>query len=352
MRTVEAIYQELQAAFAERAGISLNDGCDLAVRLYAAAAQIQALEIQTEWVLAQSFPQTAEGEQLDLHGAMRGVQRLPAMKSRGCLRFSVNSAVSSDLEIPEGSVCMTAAGVRFETTEAASLPAGELSVEVPARAAEAGYAGNVAAGAVYLMSPYPVGITGCTNPEAFSGGTDEESDEAFRVRILESFRRLPNGANAAYYESTALEQEGVAAAKAVGRARGIGTVDVYITGNAGIPEAELLTAVQEQLQAKREIAVDVRTLAPDTQTVNVCAEICVKSGFDFLTVSAAVETAIRGFFRGTLLGKPVSRAALGDLIYHVEGVENYHLLTPDADVTGGTAALPVLGTVQIREMEE
>ena len=68
MRSVDEIYQEMLSAFAQRAGFVPEAGCDLAVRLYAAAAQIQALGIQAEWVLDQSFPQTARGEALEHAG--------------------------------------------------------------------------------------------------------------------------------------------------------------------------------------------------------------------------------------------------------------------------------------------
>ena len=51
MKTTEEIYQALLAAFAQRAGFTPEADCDLAVRLYAAAAELQALDIQGEWVL-------------------------------------------------------------------------------------------------------------------------------------------------------------------------------------------------------------------------------------------------------------------------------------------------------------
>ena len=44
MKTTEEIYQSLLAAFAQRAGFTPEADCDLAVRLYAAAAELQALE--------------------------------------------------------------------------------------------------------------------------------------------------------------------------------------------------------------------------------------------------------------------------------------------------------------------
>ena len=124
MKTTEEIYQSLLAAFAQRAGFTPEADCDLAVRLYAAAAELQALDIQGEWVLDQSFPQTAQGIYLDYHGQMRGISRLPATKARGTIRFSVSYAAASDLTISGGTVCMTPDETRFQTTEDVVLKAG------------------------------------------------------------------------------------------------------------------------------------------------------------------------------------------------------------------------------------
>ena len=352
MKTVDEIYQDLLQSFQERAGYSPADSCDMAIRLYAAAAQIQALSAQSEWVLAQSFPQTAVGIYLDHHATACGLIRTNAAKAMGMLRFSADGAARTDLVIEAGTVCMTAGEVRFVTTENAVLATGSSWVDVPAEAMKAGAQGNAAAGTVNIMTVWPVGIISCTNPEVFSGGMDEESDESLRKRVLESYRRLPNGANAAWYETTALGCEGVAAAAVVSRPRGIGTVDVYVASPAGIPEQEVLSRVQETLAQMREIAVDVAVKVPGTMTVNVAAEIAVMEDADFKTVSTAVEEAIAGWFNGTRLGKPVRMAELGRLIYGVEGVENYHLLSPDADIPAAETILPVLGTVTVTPILE
>ena len=351
MRTVEVIYEALRAACEERCGCVIGDSCDMAVRLYAAAAQIQALEVQAEWVARQSFPQTAEGEMLDRHAETRGITRQGAERAEGVLRFSVSQAAASDLTIPAGSVCLTRGGEAFETCGEGVLKAGDLSVDIPARAVEAGAAGNVAAGRIALMSPYPAGIQRCTNPAAFAGGRDSEGDEALRTRVLESFRRLPNGANAAFYEAASLGHSGVAAAKAVGRARGTGTVNVYLTSPAGMPSQALLAEVEADLAERREIAVDVKVLAPGTATVNVAAAVKPEAERSFAEVKAAVEEAVRARFTGALLGKGVLLAELGSLIYGVEGVANCRLAAPTADLAAAATVLPVLGTVTITEME-
>ena len=352
MKEWTEIYEQMRGTFAQRAGFVPSEGCDSAVRLYALAAELQSLLMQADWVLDQSFPQTAQGTYLDYHAETRGITRGAAEKAAGTLRFAAADKVTAACPIEKGTVCMTAEGVRFETTEDAAIAVGSQWVDVPAQAVEAGAGGNVIAGTVTLLSAMPVGVVQCTNPAAFSGGCDAESDEALRGRVLASYQRLPNGANAAYYEQEAMRYPGVAAAKAVGRARGIGTVNVVIATHAGVPDAALLAAVETDLQKKREIAVDVKVLAPAVETVAVTAALKAAPGYTFAEVKAGAQSALEALFTGELLGKSVTTARLLTLLCGVEGVENVHLTAPAADVAVGSTELPMLGTVTISELTE
>lgn len=214
-------------------------------------------------------------------------------------------------------------------------------------ALEPGKAGNVAANTVTIMAAMPVGIKACTNPEAFSGGDDAESDEALRQRLLDSYRRLPNGANAAYYEQTALSRTGVAAAVAVGRPRGVGSVDLYIATDAGLPDEVLLSEVDAYLQEKREISVDLRVLAPTVHTLDVSVAIQPAPGFTFAEAKASADAALRAAFTGAMLGKGVTLAFLGNLLYELESVQNYVFASPAADLEASPTILPRLGRVTI-----
>ena len=224
--TVEELYGQMVDTFQRETGLALAGDGDMAVRLYAVAAQLYALYVQADWVGRQCFPQTAQGDYLDKHAQLRGLERRAATAAVGVLSFETDHPPEADLSIPEGTVCMTAAQVRFETTETGVLKAGQTSAQVRARAVEPGAAGNAAAGTVRAMAVAPVGVSRCTNPEAFSGGLDAEGDESLRERVLETFRRMPNGANAAFYQQEALSFPEVAAATVVARPRGVGTVDV------------------------------------------------------------------------------------------------------------------------------
>ena len=352
MKEWTEIYEQLRGTFAQRAGFVPSEGCDSAVRLYALAAELQSLLMQADWVLDQSFPQTAQGTYLDYHAETRGITRGAAEKAAGVIRFAAADKVTAACPIEKGTVCMTAEGVRFETTEDAAIAVGSQWADVPAQAVEAGTGGNVIAGTVTLLSAMPVGVVQCTNPAAFSGGCDAESDEALRGRVLASYQRLPNGANAAYYEQEAMRYPGVAAAKAVGRARGIGTVNVVIATHAGVPDAALLAAVETDLQKKREIAVDVKVLAPAVETVAVTAALKAAPGYTFAEAKAGAQSALEALFTGELLGKSVTTARLLTLLCGVEGVENVHLTAPAADVAVGSTELPMLGTVTISELTE
>lgn len=349
MKTAEEIYKDMLETFAEKTSYNLSDSSDLAVRLYASAAQISALYAQIDYVKKQCFPQTASGIYLDYHAEMRAIERTEATKATGTIRFALSSALERDVEIPSGTVCMTEAGTSFATVEGAVIAAGSFYADATAQAEYAGTSGNVAAGTVTRMPSAPAYVSACVNQLAFTGGAEEEDDETLRSRIRGSYSHLANGANAEYYRQAALNHDGVAEAYVAARSRGVGTADVYITSTAGLPSEALLTEIEAELKEKREIAVDIRVLAPATKTVNVAAAITVAEGANFDAVKAAAESNIKAFFSGKLLCSPVYMAKIGQLIYSIDGVENYILMSPAEDAAGEAAVLPVLDSLTISE---
>lgn len=192
-----------------------------------------------------------------------------------------------------------------------------------------------------------MGVSGCTNPAAFTGGTEEEGDEELRSRILETYLRMPNGANAAFYEREALSVPQVAAVNVVGRARGRGTVDVILAGAAGDLPSLVIQEALALLNQKREIAVDLAVRNPTNTSVGVQVKIAAEDGASFLAVKAAVEQKLSAYFDGRLLGKPILRAKLGELIFSVPGVSNYRILQPESDLPAVPGQLPKLGSLTV-----
>ena len=350
MKSVDELYQQMTADFAGRTGMTMGDSCDLAARMYALAAQIYALQVHSDWVRRQCFPQTAVGENLDHHAQMRSLERKSATFAEGVVRFFAGESSELIRTIPAGTVCMTPGLARFETQREGYLMAGEMWVDVPVRAVEAGIGGNVAAGTVTEMAVAPVGIVSCTNPAGFTGGVEEEDDESLRERVLHSFRYLPNGANAAYYRQLAMADDEVAQAVVVPRPRGVGSVDVVVASHAGIPGEELLTRLQKALEKEREIAVDLVVRAPEPVEVTVAVEVAAGKGYEAEEVRERVKNALNGYFSGELLGEKLLLAKLGSVIYGCEGVENYRINLPAGDVAVEQAQLPVLTQLSVEEM--
>ncbi len=350
MKTANEIYADMKSSWESETGLSLSEGGDMSIRMRAAAWELEALWAQADFVARQAFPQTACGEYLSYHGEVRGIERAAAAKSSGILRFSIDAALEGDLTVPAGTACMTAAETAFVTSAAGTIRAGTLFCDVAASAALSGAGGNVPAGAIAHMALPPTGVAACVNPAPFTGGADGEDDESLRARVLASYRKLPNGANRAYYEEQAMAVPGVAAVTVLPKARGAGTVDVVVASPKGMPSAALVAAVLSALDSQREICVDIAVAAPAAVTVDVTAALASAPGYAFADVQAAAGAALDAFFCGDRLGKRVLRAELAQALWSVPGVANYALSVPAADVTADSDQLPVLGTVTLTEM--
>lgn len=349
MITIDEIYNNLKQSYETESGLALNDGGDMALRFYAVAAELVSLWAQCDYVNRQCFPQTATGEYLDKHAAMRGLCRGGAVKAQGYIRFTITATRSRDVYIPSGTRCMTASLAEFVTTSDAFIRAGDLYCDAPAEAISAGKQGNAAAGEVNIMQNAPVGVSGVSNTLPFTGGEDSESDEALRERVLKSYGSIPNGGNAAYYEMLAQNVAGVSAVKVLPRERGRGTVDIIISSDSGMPTNELVSKVSAAVDARREICADVTVCAPTSTAVDVTATVSVAQGYSADSVLANVRSAVTAYFNGTLLGKSVLRAELVNIIYSVPGVRNYSLSQPAADVSISASGLAVLRNLSISE---
>lgn len=349
MKNTEEIYQELVTEFQNRTGLSAGGNGDLAVRFYAVAAQLSGLYAQADWIERQCFPQTATGGSLDLHAQERGLERREAVKASGKVRFLAGQERTEPSVIPMGTVCMTADGARYLTTRAGTVGLEEGSIDLPVIAAQAGAAGNAEAGRIAYMVLPPSGIIGCTNPEAFTNGADREEDEALRARILATYRRLANGANAAFYRQEALAFDGVAAATVIPRSRGIGTVDVVVAAEGGMPDESLLQALQTHFDGVREIAVDVLVIPPARRDVNITIVLKAANGYTFQQISRTVTKTLEDWFTGGLLGNVVLQAQLNAMVFGTEGVANCAVTIEGGDVTTDDLTLPCLGTLTITE---
>lgn len=342
-KTSDEIFEEMKEVFTSETGISLNDGGDMALRLYALALQLESLWTQADYVQRQSFPQTADGEYLDYHAELRDLHRTEATYAQGEIRFYLDEVRTTDVTIAAETSVMTAGDIEFLTEEEAVIYAGDIYCDAKAVAVVAGSFGNVAKGTVRYMPHPPTGVSYCDNLAAFTDGSDDEDDESLRTRVLSTYESLPNGANIAYYETQCMEVDGVAAVSVLAKNRGIGTVDIIVATENGEASEELLAEIAEKLDSMREICVDIEVSAPTILSFDIEASIVLDGTVEEDETLTAIENSLRAYYNGERLGQDILIAEISNIIFTTSGVKNYKLLSPTADISVATDELYLIG---------
>ena len=351
MKTTKELYEAMLEGVKSRSGFSPDDSCDLAVRLYAAAAQLESLYAYADWSRRQCFPQTADGEYLDLHAEIHGICRDAATHATGTLTLGLAQTLGFSLSIPAGTMFCVPNGVSFRLTEDCRISAGSRSANANAECTETGICGNVAAGEITGMVEAPAYISFVVNPSAFTGGREAETDEHLRQRVLRACRSMPDGANSDYYEAIALSQPGITSAVALPAYFGEGTVGLCISANYGIPSDAQMEAVRNALAERTELGVQLQLIKPVIEPVDITLKVWPVDGVSAGDAIRAAQAAIEACFEAPMLQQGFYRSRAGSLIYNTGLVKNYEFILPAQDGTPGQLMLCTLGTLQITEGE-
>ena len=122
---------------------------------------------------------------IDYLVSLVGVTRLPAQYAVCTLQFTLVSGHNAVI-IPKGTrVISTDGQATFATMQDATVNAGILVVNVPAKCEVAGNIGNdYAIGTIKQIQDVQAYLSACTNIEITNGGSNEETDEQLRVRAF------------------------------------------------------------------------------------------------------------------------------------------------------------------------
>ncbi len=322
--TYEAILTRMNDTFTSLAGFEPEQASDIGLRMKLLAGEIYALTAEIDWLRQQMFPHTATGEQLDLHAQQRGLTRRKGQKAAGIVVFMLEMPLEYSFVIPAGTICTTDDGaLNFVTTQEGCIPQGSTLAWLTCEAEDSGERYNVAHGGVTTIVTYlSVGIR-INNSSAFSGGTEDETDESLRQRIMDSYRNTPNGADAFFYERLAEEVEGIQSAKAFKDSNHRGKVIVVLGGRGAAPTTAALNEATALLEQYVPLGISLQVQNTSLQSVNVSVTLTLKNGYVVSDVISSVEERIRTFFADMCVGENFYVASLGKAILETEGVANY-----------------------------
>lgn len=312
--------------------------------------------------LFQGFAQTASGAFLDLHGDEFGAHRKDPNISTG----TITVTGSPGTRILKGSVFTTQAtedaeAIEFVTTSDGVIGASN-TANIPIAAVVAGNGGNVAAGAITHIKSTTPGLQSVTNPTATANGTDEETDDAYRKRVIFAKREKAESGNKVDYMRWALEVPGVGYVYVTPIWDGPGTVKVTILDEHREPAGStLLQTVQTYISPKDSrdgdgqapVGAVVTVTTPTIKTINIAADITTQAGADTDTIKEHLTAKLNAYLESldvwdTLIYKAVE-GIFASLILEEKGITDYSALTINGGVTNIAIVeeLPRLGTVTL-----
>lgn len=307
------------------------------------AGLVHLLHGHLAWIARQAFPDTADAEELERWAGLYGFARKVSEPATGQVEFTGTTGAV----IPQATRLRRSDGVEFETLADATISSGVATADV--QAVLAGAAGDTTAGAAVLqLSPALAGVV--LEVEVLSpgllDGSDAETDEELRARVVARLRAGSRGGSAADYEVWALEVGGVSRAWALPLHLGPGTVGVtfFVSsgGGAPIPDSGKVAEVQAYIDARRPVTAEATVFAPGLANVNVTLAVTPNT----TAVHAAVQTALEELFeREAAPGATILLSHIREACSTAAGETNSVVTVPSADVTVAGGSVAVLGTL-------
>ena len=214
-----------------------------------------------DWLANQLLPDTAESEWLDRHGAIwlknsdGTIGRKGATFAEGTVTFTGIQGATVDKGLQLSGVNQ----VSYETTEQIFI--GDGPTDCTVRALVPGVVGNMLPGETLSLVDFGNGIDSAATVTLMEGGTDQETDDELRMRVLLRIQNPPMGGCMTDYVEWTLAYPGVTRAWCYPLEMGIGTVTVRFmmddlrATDEGFPDADDVANVAAWLDVKRPVAV-------------------------------------------------------------------------------------------------
>lgn len=325
----------------------------------------------------------------------RGIVARTATKAIGSL------VVTGTGTINKGDLFQTQAGMQFQATETKTITnTGIISIE----AVVAGVNGNVPENTITVIPVTIMGIVSITNPNAMTGGFDDETKDSIIERYLEDLQKPITSNNVYHYNKWAKEVSGVGNCKIKPLWNGDNTVKIVIVNSDNeLADNALVNSVQKYIDpfgykvtdgtntgyvqnyvvggdvpigTPVYIDYDLKTvmklaeenefsfvdstkygwgygngeanvgaystvISADAKDIDITVDISLREGAILSEVKTQIEAKINEYFKTTVFNDPyISYARIGASILSVEGVLDYDNLLVNSD----TDNIPLVDT--------
>ena len=177
----------------------------------------------------------------------------------------------------------------------------------------------------------PVGVSTDVVLNDGGGATNAERDSSFLERLLNKIRRPAAGGNRYDYKDWALEVDGVEQAYVYPLRRGLGTVDIAITADNGVPSDDTVRRAQEYIDQERPVtAKESKVVKPDVTKVNFNIQVKI-SGVALNDIKTAIRNALTDYFNGLIPGDDLIVSQCEAVVSDLIGVVDRRFIAPNAN---------------------
>lgn len=364
--TVEEIRGEMVAdyeAFMSQATgrpLTLDRASPHRMELYAAAAQIYHALQYIDRAGKQNLLKYSYSDFLDHLAAFKGLTREPAAAASTTLRFTLSAVRAAATGIPVGTrAAVPDWSVYFETTKYMEIPAGDVTVDVPASCTVTGTVGNnLAVGELSkLVDPIPY-MASVSNITVTAGGAEIESDDHLAERVYLFPGSYSTAGPEANYKYHAKKYSVNVGDVVVVSDQAAGTVDLYFLMTDGTePPEEMITGLQNYLRDNN--------IRPMTDLVQVAAPAEVEYTIDLayyinrsdsnraVAIQEAVAAAVEKFKTWQrAIGRDINPSKLAEMVM-AAGAKRVEVTAPVRQIVGAKSVATLTGqAVQYGGLED
>lgn len=257
---IDRIEADISARITKNASLLRRSVLKVLARVYAGAVHL--LYGFLDFQARQLFATTADKRGLEIIGNEFGITRAAATKATG----SGTATGTNGKTITAGSEIVSSDENKYTIDITVVIAGGTASVDFTASVANID--SNDQSGITLTFTNPIAGInTNVTASTAIEGGTDEETDDEYRERILQRKRQLPHGGSEFDYETWALEVAGVTRAWSFPLFNGLGTIGLTFVRDDDlpiVPDAAEVTEVQDYIISHTDPATNKEVGIPVT----------------------------------------------------------------------------------------
>jgi len=306
-----------------------------------------------EYMAKQLFISTAEGDYLDKIAAEYGIARSAGDYAEG----TVTATGTNGSVIPVGTELQSDSDVVYIVQDEATIAGGSASLNIKAR--DRGSDANELSGVTLTFVSPIVGVntTATIGADGLVDGSDEETDDELRTRVLFKKRNAPHGGAEHDYIIWALEYPGVTRAWVFSLYNGAGTVGLAFVRDDDasiIPNETQRNEVKDYLYEHTDpvtgeiVGIPV-TAYPGLIMIDL-QPLTVNFSISIYPNTTAVQNAIQDELENLILneggpGETLYRSRITEAIGLAVGEEYHTLNSPLIDITASNTQLHVMGTI-------